>query len=187
MFRQMSAISLASPNPSRLAFTGPRLFSVVKTLTVITFLSRLEMQCPVVLYPLCANGREKSNLMLEMHHIHLHASSHCSGTSTHALGDSLVSTLAAFGVLQTGLESTRWCLPSRNHDRTHLLPTSPPRKSLPFFGAHPLSPLLSRWRSCYALCPRDKDYHRTILFLHPVLSRASCVPRLPLPLSCCAF
>ncbi len=30
MFRQMSAISLASPSPSRLAFTGPRLFSVVK-------------------------------------------------------------------------------------------------------------------------------------------------------------
>ena len=80
------------------------------------------MQFPIVLYPLCANSREKSNLMLEMYHIHLHASSHCSGT--HALGDSLVSILAAFGVLQTGLESTRWCLPSRNHDvvPTYLLP-----------------------------------------------------------------
>jgi hypothetical protein len=46
--------------------------------------------------------------------------------------------------LQTGLESTRWCLPLRNYD---CIPPSlssflPRRKALPSFGAHPLSSLL---------------------------------------------
>lgn len=188
---------LSPSPPSRLACTGPRTFSVVKS--VLLSLCYHDWKKCNVSYCICC-APTVGNVLdflrqllqpLALCPIHLHDElSHCLGT--HALDDIRVSIPAVAHAYQPYLvafrldwESTPWCLPFRNHDCIPSLPLpSYLAKRLCHLSATGSAPCLSRQLSCYALC---SHYKGATLFPRSALSRRLCqglgVPCLSLPLS----